>query len=108
MLILCPERLGQRSNLLIEEILSLLPDTGVFPVLQLEQAREQGLAEHLRTLTRQKRREVVDADHTQASDLVSARQCNGNRRLVESGCNIIDWDRVMWVGPVNETSYNDQ
>lgn len=103
-----PQGLGQRSNLFIEKILSLLPDAGVLPVLQLEQAGEQGLAEHLRALAGQKRRKVIDADHTQASDLVSTCQCDGDSRLIEGSSDRIHRERVVGVGTIGEKSYNGQ
>lgn len=94
---LCPQRLRQRSHLLIEQLLGLLPDTGIAPVLQLQQAGHQCLAEHLRALTGKERGEMVDADHTKGRALGSCRQGDRHRGLVESSRDFIHWDRVVGV-----------
>ena len=101
---LCPQRLRQRSHLLIEQLLSLLPDTGITPVLQLQQAGHQCLAEHLRALTGKERGEMVDADHTKGRALGSCRQGDRHRGLVESSRDFIHGNGVVGVRTVKRVS----
>ena len=90
------KRLGQSSDLLIEELLGLLPDPRVGSVVQSEKARQECLAEHLGALAGEERGEVVNADHAQSW---AARQAgDGNCWLVESRSNIIQRNRVEGVG----------
>lgn len=98
---LLPQRLRQRSHLLIEQFLGLLPDTGITPVLQLHQAGHQRLTEHLRALTGKERGEMIDADHTKGWALGSRRQGDGHRGLVESSRDIIHGNGVVRVRAVN-------
>lgn len=95
-----PRRLRQRTNLLLEEFLCLLPDTRIAPILQLHQAGEERVAEHLRALTREERREMVNADHAQWRALCPRRKVDRHRGLVKCRGNGIYRDRVMRVRSV--------
>lgn len=50
------------SDVLLEQIFCLLPHTGIRPVLELQQTRQQCFTEHLRAFTRKKRGQVINAD----------------------------------------------
>lgn len=91
------EGFRQGGDLLLEEILGLLPDAGILPVLELEQAGKQSLAELLGTLTGQERWQVVDTDHTQGRTLRASRQGDRYRRLVKGSCDVVHGDRVVGV-----------
>lgn len=94
----------QSSNLLVEQILGLLPDASILTVLELKQAGHQRLTEHLGALTREKRREVVNADHTERSALSAVGQSNGYCGLVKGGGDVVDRNWVVGVGPVSNIS----
>ena len=90
----------QSSNLLLEQILRLLPDTGIGSVLQLQKTGQQSLAEHLRTFAGKERGQVVDADDAQGWALGACRQGDGHGGLVECRGDIVHGDGVMRVGAV--------
>lgn len=94
---LCQHRLRKGSDLLLEKLLCLLPDTRVGPILQLEKARQQRFAEHLGALTREERREMVNADHAQRRALSSRRQSDRNCGVIKGGGHCIYRDRVVGV-----------
>lgn len=98
---LCLQRLGKSSNLLVEQILGLLPDASICAVLELKQAGHQGLAEHLGTLTGEERGEVVNADDAKRGALSSSREGNGHSGLVEGGRDIVNGNGVVRVGTVS-------
>lgn len=97
---LCLQRLGQSSNLLVEQILGLLPDASICSVLELQQARHQSLAEHFRAFTGEERGKVVNADHAKRGALSSSRQGDGHGGLVEGGRDIVNGNGVVRVGTV--------
>lgn len=97
---LCLQRLGQGSNLLVEQILGLFPDASICSVLELQQAGHQSLAEHLRALTGEERGKVVNADHAKRGTLSSSRQGNGHSGLVEGGRDVVNGNGVVRVGTV--------
>lgn len=100
---LCPQRLGQSSNLLVEQILGLLPDASICPVLELQQAGHKSLAEHLRALTGKERGEVVNADHAKRGALGSSRQSDGHSGLVEGSRDVVNGNGVVRVCTVSRT-----
>lgn len=55
----------QRCNLLIEQLLRLLPYPRVLPILELEQAGEECVAEGFTCFSGKQAREVVYRDHAQ-------------------------------------------
>jgi len=67
------------------------------PVLQLQQAGQQRLAEPLGALARQQGRQVVDADHAQWQARVAQWQGDGHGRLVKGGGDVVDGDGVVGV-----------
>jgi uncharacterized protein YqfA (UPF0365 family) len=93
---LCLKRLGQSSNLLVKELLGLLPDTRVGPVVESEKAGQKGLAEHLGALAGEEGGKVVDADHAQRRAALQA--SDGDCGLVEGGGDIVQGDGVEGVG----------
>jgi hypothetical protein len=93
---LCLKRLGQSSDLLIEELLGLLPDPRVGPVVKGEKARQEGFAEHLGALTGEQRWEVVNANHAQGWAVLQTG--DGDCGLIESGGDIIQGNGVEGVG----------
>lgn len=98
---LCLQRLGQSSNLLLEQILGLFPDASICAVLELQQAGHQSLTKHLRALTGEERGEVVNANHTKRGALSSSRQSNRHSGLVEGGRDVVNGDWVVRVGTVS-------
>ena len=92
------QRRRQSSNLLVEQILSLGPDTGSAAVLQLEEAGQKGLAKLLGALTGKQRGKVVNADHAQRGALGVGGQLDGHGGLIEGGGDVVDGDRVVRVG----------
>lgn len=93
--------LRQGSHLLVEQVLGLLPDPRISPVIQLKQTRQQSLAEHLRALPREERREVVNADHAEGRALGAGGEGDGDSGLVEGGGDIVDRDGVVGVRRVS-------
>lgn len=81
---LSTQRLRQSSNLLLEELLSLLPHTGSGALLQLQETGHESLAELLGALAGEERGQVVDADDAQGGTLRSG-QLHGDGGLVEGG-----------------------
>jgi hypothetical protein len=92
--------LGQSSDLLIKELLSLLPDASIGPIVQGKKAGQESSAEHLRTLTGEERGQVINADHAERRS-VGFGKVYGNSGLVECGGDVVDGDRVVRVGAVD-------
>lgn len=90
--------LWQRSDLILEQLLRALPDRDVLPVLQLQQAGEEIVSECLARLSREQRRQVINADHRQLGLLLNL---NRHRRLVERRSDSVNRDRVVGVGGVS-------
>lgn len=90
----------QRGNLILEQLLRLLPDAHVLPVLQTEQTGQQRSAESLGRLARQQAGQVVDADDAQRQAVAALGQWHGNRRAGEGGVDVVDGNRVVGVGGV--------
>ena len=90
----------QRSDLFLEQLLGLLPDTHVLPVLQTEQTWEQVGAESLGRLAGQQAGQVVDADDTERQVVAALRERDGHGRFAEGGVDVVDGDRVVGVGGV--------
>lgn len=88
----------QRLHLLLEELLSTLPDGCAGAVLEAHQAGQQGVAEGLGRLARQSRRQVVDGDDGQSGAVALYVNLDGG--LVEGGVDIVDGDGVVGVGGV--------
>lgn len=101
---LLAERHRQSSNFLIEEILSLSPNTGSAAVLQLKKTGQESLAELLGALTGEQGGQVVNADDAQRRALSVGGQLDGHGRLVEGGGDVVDGDRVVRVGAVKISS----
>lgn len=99
-----PRLLRQSCNLLVEELLSLLPDARILAVLELQQAWHQSFAEHLRTLTGKKRREVINADHAERRALAAAWQSHRHCGLIEGSGDVVDRDRVVGVRAIDSFS----
>lgn len=91
---------GQSGDLVLEELLSLLPDADVLPVLEAEQTGQQVGAESLRCLARKQAGQVVDADHAQGQTVAAFGQRDGHCGLGEGGVDVVDWDGVVGVGGV--------
>lgn len=83
---LSTQGLRKSSNLLLEELLSLLPHTGSGAVLQLQETGHESLAELLGALAGKERGQVVDADDAQGGALGGG-QLHGDGGLVEGGCD---------------------
>jgi hypothetical protein len=64
-LIPLPQILRQSRHMLLKQLLRLHPHTRILSVLELQQGRQQRGTEHLGTLTRQQRGQVVDADYVE-------------------------------------------
>ena len=92
-----PQCLRQRGDLAVKQVLGLLPDTAGLPVLQAEQARQQGLAECLTGLTWQQAGQLVDADDAQRWILIAL---DRQRRVRERAVLGVYRDWVVWVGCV--------
>lgn len=92
--------LGQSGNLVLEQLLSLLPDTDVLPVLEAKQTWEQVCAEGLGCLAGQQTRQVVDADHAQRQTVAALGKRDRHCGLAESGVDVVDGDRVVRIGGV--------
>lgn len=95
---LCQGRLGQSSDLLIEELLGLLPDASVGAVVQSKETGQESLAEHFRALAGEQGGEVINADHAQGRAALQA--SDGDGGLVECGGDIIQGNGVEGVGAV--------
>jgi hypothetical protein len=89
---------GQCLHLLLEELLGALPDRGASAVLEGHQAGQQGIAESLRRLTRQGRRQVVDGDNRQRRPVTLDIDLDSG--LVECGVDAVDGNGVVRVGGV--------
>lgn len=96
-------RRGQRGHLLLEQLLGAGPHGVAAPVVQLEQVRQQVVAEGLGGLARQQRRQVVDADDRQGG----AVDLDGDGRLVEGGGDGVDGHGVEGVGGVGRDVADD-
>lgn len=92
--------LRQRSDLVVEQLLSLLPDTNVLPVLKAKQTRQQSRAESLGSLAGKQAREVVDADDAEGQAVAALGQGHGDRRVGEGGVDVVDGDGVVGVSSV--------
>jgi hypothetical protein len=92
--------LGQSGNLVLEQLLSLLPDADVLPVFEAEQTGEQVCAEGLGRFARKQTGQVVDTDHAQGQTVATLGKRNRHGRLAEGGVDIVDGDRVVRVGGV--------
>lgn len=90
----------ERCDLVLEKLVGLLPDTDVPPVIEANQAGEQSGTERLGCLSWEKRWQVVDANDTQWEVIGFRGELNGDSRLVESGVDVVDRDRVVRVGGV--------
>lgn len=99
-----PRLLWQSCNLLVEKLLGLLPDARILAVLELKQAWHQSFAEHLGALTGKKRREVINADHTEGCALAAAWQAHRYCGLIEGGGDVVDRDRVVGVRAIDSFS----
>lgn len=86
---------GQGLDLLLEELLGALPDRRAGAVLQTKQTGQQCVAERLRRLSRQGRRQMVDRDDTQRRPI--ALNIDLDSRLVERGVDVVDGDGVVGV-----------
>ena len=92
--------LRESGDLVVEELLGLLPDTDVLPVLETEQTGEQVCAEGLRCLAGQQTGQVVDAYDAQRQTVAALGQRHGYCGLAESGVDVVDGDGVVGVGGV--------
>jgi hypothetical protein len=92
--------LGQGGDLVLEQLLSLLPDADVLPVLEAEQTGEQVCAESLRRFAREQTGQVIDADHAEGQTVAALGKRNRHGRLAEGGVDVVDGDRVVGVGGV--------
>lgn len=95
---LCQKFLGQGSNLLIEEILRLLPDPSIGAVIQGKKTRQECFTEHFRAFARKQTWEVIDTDHAQSWAIFQLGVRDGHGGLVESSCDVIQRNRVERVG----------
>jgi hypothetical protein len=93
--VLCLKRLGQSSDLLVEELLGLLPDPGVGPVVEGEKAGQEGFAEHLGALAGEEGWEVIDTDHAQCWAVLQTG--DGDCGLIEGRGDIIQGNGVEGV-----------
>lgn len=84
----------------MEELVSLLPDTNVLPVVQPDKTGEKCGAERLRGLSRKKRRQVVNADDAQRQVIGFGRELDRNSWLVESGVDVVDRNWIVRVGGI--------
>ena len=75
--------LRESGDLVVEELLGLLPDTDVLPVLETEQTGQ-----------------VVDAYDAQRQTVAALGQRHGYCGLAESGVDVVDGDGVVGVGGV--------
>lgn len=96
------QRLGQSGDLLIEQVLGLLPHPSSSAVLQLEEAGQKSLTELFRTLTRHQRWQVVDADNAQGRALAASGESHRHGGFVEGGGNVVDGNGVVGVGTVGK------
>lgn len=92
--------LGESGDLVVEELLGLLPNTDILPVLETEQTGKQVCAEGLRCLTRQQTGQVVDADDAQRQTVAALGESHGHCRLREGGVDVVDGDGVVGVSGV--------
>ena len=90
----------QGGDLVVEQLLGLLPDTDVLPVLETEQTGEQVCAEGLRCLAGQQTGQVVDADDAQRKTVAALGEGHGYCGLAEGGVDVVDGDGVVGVGGV--------
>lgn len=91
---------GQSGDLVLEQLLGLLPDTDVLPVLETEQTREQVCAEGLGCLAGQQTGQVVDADNAQRQIVAALGESHGHCGLAESGVDVVNGNGVVGVGGV--------
>lgn len=92
--------LGQGRDLLLEQLLSLGPYPGVGSILQLQQAGQQSLAEHLGTLTGKQGWQVVNADDAEGQVLAASWELDRGSRLIKGGDHVVNGNRVVRVRPV--------
>jgi len=92
--------LGQSGDLVLEQLLGLLPDTDVLPVLETEQTGEQVCAEGFGCLAGQQTGQVIDADDAEWQTVAAFGQSDGHCRLAECGVDVVDGDGVVGVGGV--------
>lgn len=92
--------LGQGGDLVLEQLLSLLPNADVLPVVETKQTGQQVCAESLRCLARQQARQVVDADHAQRQTVAALGEGDGHGWLGEGGVDVVDGNGVVRVGGV--------
>lgn len=95
---LCQKFLGQGGNLLIEELLCLLPDPSVGAVIQGKKTGQECFTEHFGALARKQRWKVIDTDHAQRWSIFQLGVRDAHGGLVESSCDFIQRDRVERVG----------
>jgi extradiol dioxygenase family protein len=91
---------GQRGDLFLEQLLGLLPDTHVLPVLQTEQTGQQVGAESLGCLAGQQAGQVVDADDAERQVVATLGERHRHGRLAEGGVDVVNGDRVVGIGGV--------
>lgn len=103
-----PQVLRQSRNVVLEQFLRLLPDTGVGSVLELQETWEQGLAEHLRALTREQRRQMINADNAQGQFRVTQWEIDWHSGLVKGRRDVVDRHGVVGVCPEPHISQNIQ
>jgi hypothetical protein len=99
--------LGQSGDLVLEQLLSLLPDADVLPILEAEQTWEQVCAESLRRFARKQTGQVVNADHAEGQTVTTLRKGNRHGRLAEGGIDVVDGNRVVRVGGVTRHVANN-
>lgn len=92
--------LRQGSTLLTIELVGLLPYPRILPVVQLHHAWQQRRAESLACFPGQQRRQVVDTNDTQGQLAGAGWQLDRHCWFAESCVNVVDRDRVVWVGSV--------
>lgn len=85
--------------MLVKQLLGLHPHARILSVLELQQGRQQGSAKHLGALTRQQRRQMVDADYVEGQIRVAEGRDigDGHGGLVECGGYVVDWDGVVGI-----------
>lgn len=96
----CLRLVGQSSDLVLEELLSLLPDTDVLPVLEAEQTGQQVCAESLGCLAGKQAGQVVDADDAERQIVAALGERHRHRGLGEGRVDVVDGDGVVGVGGV--------
>ena len=85
----------QCLNLVVEELLSALPDRCAVAILETHQAGQERVAKSLRRLARQRRGQVVDGDDRELRPV--ALDIDLDSGLVECGVDVVDRDGVVGV-----------